>query len=265
MTIVVPGGGGGGGTVDSVVAGDNVTVDDTDPSNPVVSAQGVVESVVAGTNIAVDDTDPANPIVSAADGSGIVESVVAGTNVTVDDTDPLNPVVSATGGGGVESVVAGTGISVDDGDPANPVVSTDGAAVVQGTITNISSDSSVLLAAGTTTDIDMSVASPPDWLNGSGFISKPGLYALQCKFTIATPFTTPGLVISVYFDGAGVVYQTTIPVDSLSTDNNQGNVQVVVALDHDDVSFIPEASVTVPMDATGEVNATLGVWQLAAA
>ena len=33
-------GGGGGGSVNSVVAGDNVVVDSTDPANPIVSAYG---------------------------------------------------------------------------------------------------------------------------------------------------------------------------------------------------------------------------------
>lgn len=119
------------GIVSEIVAGTNVTVDNTDPTHPIVSAAGssaVVESVVAGTNVTVDNTDPANPIVSA---SGVVESVVAGTNVTVDNTDPANPIVNASGGGGgtVDSVVAGTGISVNSGDPANPIVSLDSTAV----------------------------------------------------------------------------------------------------------------------------------------
>lgn len=35
-----PGGGGGGGTVNSVVAGTGIAVDNTDPANPVVSATG---------------------------------------------------------------------------------------------------------------------------------------------------------------------------------------------------------------------------------
>jgi len=56
-----------------------------------------LESVVAGTNITIDNTDPLNPIVSATDGG--LESVVAGTNITIDNTDPLNPIVSATDGG----------------------------------------------------------------------------------------------------------------------------------------------------------------------
>ncbi len=92
-------GGGGGGSVDTVVAGDGITVDDTDPANPIVNATAIVESVVAGDGIDVDDTDPANPIVSST-ATGIVESIVAGTNVTVDSTDPANPIVSASGGGG---------------------------------------------------------------------------------------------------------------------------------------------------------------------
>lgn len=60
------------------------------------SGGGVVDSIVAGDNVSVDNTDPANPVVSAAGG---IASIVAGANVTVDNTDPLNPVVSAAGGG----------------------------------------------------------------------------------------------------------------------------------------------------------------------
>jgi hypothetical protein len=92
---VVGGGGTGDGIVETVVAGDQITVDSTDPANPIVATTGLVESVVAGDNITVDVTDPANPIISAADEAGIVESVVAGTRVAVDSTDPANPVVSA--------------------------------------------------------------------------------------------------------------------------------------------------------------------------
>lgn len=55
-----------------------------------------MESVVAGSGISVDNTDPKNPVVS---NDGVL-SVVAGAGVSVDNTDPQNPVVSATGGGG---------------------------------------------------------------------------------------------------------------------------------------------------------------------
>ncbi len=54
-----------------------------------------VQSVVAGSNITVDDTDPQNPIVSATSGGGIVETIVAGDGISVDSTDPANPIVSS--------------------------------------------------------------------------------------------------------------------------------------------------------------------------
>ena len=104
--------------VQSVVAGSNVSVDNTDPENPVVSASAV-QSVVAGSNVSVDNTNPENPVISAS----AVQSVVAGSNVSVDNTNPENPVISASA---VQSVVAGTGLSVDNTDPENPVVSATG-------------------------------------------------------------------------------------------------------------------------------------------
>jgi hypothetical protein len=56
---------------------------------------GVVATIVGGTNVTVDATDPVNPIVNVPTIGGQVDSVVAGTNVTVDATDPANPIVSA--------------------------------------------------------------------------------------------------------------------------------------------------------------------------
>ena len=78
----------GGGQVNSVVAGINVTVDSSDPANPIVSSTGggggggQVNSVVAGNNVTVDSTDPANPIVAAFVGmfdGGFAASVYGGT------------------------------------------------------------------------------------------------------------------------------------------------------------------------------------------
>ena len=110
-------------TVDAVIAGTDITVDNTDPEKPIVNYSGApVQSVTAGVNVTVDNTDPQNPIVASG---GQVNSVVAGANVTVDSSDPANPIVSATGGGGggVDSVVAGANVTVDNTDPANPIVS----------------------------------------------------------------------------------------------------------------------------------------------
>lgn len=82
-----------------------------------------LESVQAGAGISIDNTDPLNPVISATGGGGSVdwgdiggtladqadlqdaldeklESVQAGAGISIDNTDPLNPVISATGGGG---------------------------------------------------------------------------------------------------------------------------------------------------------------------
>lgn len=83
---------------------------------------GVIQSIVAGANVTVDNTDPANPVISAA-ASGSVESVVAGTGISVNNTDPANPIVSATSTAIVETIVAGDRITINSTDPENPVVS----------------------------------------------------------------------------------------------------------------------------------------------
>lgn len=76
---------------------------------------GGVASVVAGTNVTVDDTDPANPIVSSSGGGGAVDSVVAGFSIAVDSTDPANPVISVTGSIGGVASLSGAGITATPG------------------------------------------------------------------------------------------------------------------------------------------------------
>lgn len=55
---------------------------------------GAVATIQAGTNITVDATDPQNPIVSATVPPSGVETIVAGTGIDVDATDPANPIVA---------------------------------------------------------------------------------------------------------------------------------------------------------------------------
>lgn len=87
-------------------------------STGVAQEAGIVASVGAGTGISVDSTDPANPVVS---NTGVL-SVTAGSNVSITGT-AQNPIINATvPPSGVETIVAGTGIDVDATDPANPVV-----------------------------------------------------------------------------------------------------------------------------------------------
>lgn len=84
---------GAGGGVQSVTAGAEdagISVDNTDPQNPVLFNTGV-HSCASGTGINVDNTDPRNPVFNATG----VQSVGGGTNgVTIDNTDPQNPLVN---------------------------------------------------------------------------------------------------------------------------------------------------------------------------
>lgn len=198
--------------VTSIVAGTGVTVNNTDPTNPIVSSVSItnhadlsgrdtanqhaisavtglttaldskVEAIVAGANVTVDNTNPKRPVVTAAtqgttDHSALsnrstadqhpiaavtglqtalnskIESIVAGSNVTVNNTDPKNPIISAAAAGtsdhasltnrssadqhpiaavtGLQTaldsklitVVAGTNVTIDVTDPARPVIS----------------------------------------------------------------------------------------------------------------------------------------------
>ena len=68
-------------------------------------ADGVVQSIVAGTNVTVDNTDPANPVVSASGGGGGATNLDAtlsssNTIITSDTgTDATIPAVDATNAG----------------------------------------------------------------------------------------------------------------------------------------------------------------------
>lgn len=139
--------GGPGGGIESVVAGANVTVDDTDPVNPVVSAD------VGTSDLAtlVDTTDPrlsdartptahaathasgsTDPLTPAAIGAANISHTHTVGDLTATGTPDATTFLRGDGawaapsGGGVEAVVAGPGISVDVSDPLRPVVGSTG-------------------------------------------------------------------------------------------------------------------------------------------
>ena len=83
---------------------------------------GQVDSVVGGTDITVDATDPINPIVNfTGTTGGQVDTVTGGTDITVTGTatDPIINFSGSTGTGTVTSVaVSGSdGIEIDSGSP----------------------------------------------------------------------------------------------------------------------------------------------------
>lgn len=56
----------GAGTIASLVEGDGISIDDSDPANPIISAEAQPLNLVAGDGIAIDDSDPTAPVISIA-------------------------------------------------------------------------------------------------------------------------------------------------------------------------------------------------------
>jgi hypothetical protein len=76
---------GGGGTVDSIVAGQNVSVDDTDPANPIVSVSLAMGSITVSTSASSTITLPfSNNIIVAFIGNLPIDEpkLIEITNVT---------------------------------------------------------------------------------------------------------------------------------------------------------------------------------------
>lgn len=78
-----------------------IQVDEPNGSNWMLEAdyyqsQVGIEDVIAGTDISIDKTDPKNPIINwVGTHPSAMQSVVAGDNILVDNTDPINPIVSS--------------------------------------------------------------------------------------------------------------------------------------------------------------------------
>lgn len=120
------------GKVSSVKAGANISVDSTDPQNPIISstASGGVSSVNTRTGAVtltsadvglgnVNNTSDASKPISTATQTALdakVTSVVAGTNITVNNTDPKNPIINATAGVTPDATTTSKGIVQLAGD-----------------------------------------------------------------------------------------------------------------------------------------------------
>jgi len=117
---------GEGANLVDVIAGTNVTIDKSDPKNPIISASGGgggstdwgsiggtlsnqtdlqnaldgKVNTVAGKQLSDENytLTEKNKLSGVGDGAQVV-SVVAGSNITIDNTDPQNPIVSSSGGG----------------------------------------------------------------------------------------------------------------------------------------------------------------------
>jgi len=109
--------------LNSIVAGTDVVIDSTDPNNPIINFNGsTFEAVIAGNEIIIDNTDPDNPIVSTTENSLL--AVTGGANVTIDNTNPRIPIVNALSG--ITSLQAGTNVTIDATNPNSPIISATG-------------------------------------------------------------------------------------------------------------------------------------------
>lgn len=99
--------GSGTGTVDSVVAGTGISVDSTDPANPIVtnSAPDQTVAISAGTGISVTGTYPNFTVTNTSTGG-------TDEKVKYDASDPTASYLS-------EKIIAGTGITVGEGTGVN--------------------------------------------------------------------------------------------------------------------------------------------------
>jgi hypothetical protein len=94
--------------VDSVVSGNGISIDNTDPTNPIVNntAPDQIVALNSGTDISITGAYPNFTISSTASGGGGITSVQPGTNITIDNTDPANPIINASAGSGSAAQLA---------------------------------------------------------------------------------------------------------------------------------------------------------------
>lgn len=164
---------------------------------------GIVQTIVAGTNITVDSTDPANPIVSATGGGGTVTSVNTGSGITVDNTDAANPIVNLGG----ETVGSGTFIFPDVDDTQVYVIGADGGDSKRVNGINILSRGYVQVASttggGDTLDMTISPGSGGVTFTASG--STPKGFQVS-GFDAVSLGTYTGIADSIYArDAAGLL------------------------------------------------------------
>jgi len=150
--------GAGGGAVvitgvTEIIAGTNITIDNTNPQKPIISATGggggAVDSVNGQTGVVIlsadDITDTAtNRFTNDTDIARLANT--SGTNTGDQDLSELVPNTRTVNGkalssditldaadvGALATVQAGTNVTIDDTDPQNPIINASGGSGVDG-------------------------------------------------------------------------------------------------------------------------------------
>lgn len=189
--ISASGGGSGGGDV-STVAGVSPDGSGDIPAASLIAALGVdgkESTLTAGTNISIDRTDPENPVISATGGGGSGVSTVAGIGPDSGGDVPVLPLMEALNIDEKVDKVAGKGLSTNDftndlldkldgiEDGAQTNVATNlqqGARTATTVVVESSTGTDATLASASTTEAGLMAASDKVRLNGSERTLTPG-------------------------------------------------------------------------------------------
>ena len=166
---------------------------------------GGVTSVVGGTNITVDATDPLNPIVNLD--AALLAVSVNGVTLTAagSATNFLNEQGNYVGvptGGQVNSVVGGTNITVNAADPVNPIVNLDAA------ITGVSVNGVTLTTGGVATnylDETGNYSVPAGGGGAPGGANQDIQFNDSGSFGGTSEFTWDGATVQIAVDGAEII------------------------------------------------------------
>jgi hypothetical protein len=82
-----------------LVQGVNITINNTDPNAPIISAPiptSVQRKLTQGPGIIIDNTNPGSPIISATIPTNVQKKLVPGTGITINNIDPENPVIAVS-------------------------------------------------------------------------------------------------------------------------------------------------------------------------
>jgi hypothetical protein len=157
---------------------------------------GGVQSVSSGTNVTVDNTDPANPIINL--NNPVVANVTGNVNSVTLTAAGGGTLFLANDGiykdtGGVDTVSSGTNITVNNADPANPIINLNNP-VVANLTGNVTGNLSGLVNAVALTDAG----------GGANFLADDGTYK-----PAGGTFPSGSVNDMLYLDTAPDIYSAT--------------------------------------------------------
>ena len=224
----------GGGTVTSVNSGTGISVNNTDPDNPIINNTGVTQ-IVAGNDISISPVDGTGVVTINSTSQGGVTSLIAGANITLDPATGLGDVTITsadtiyTAGIGIDITnevitntepdqvvsITGTGVAVVTG--TYPDFNVDVAAGEQGVMAKDS-----FVSNGVETNYQLSVT-PTSATYTEVFIS--GVYQEASTYTLSADTIT----LSTAPDSGDTIEIVTFNLGSAGGGGGSGAVDSIIA------------------------------------